>query len=134
MLPSMRDVRRSQRENNGTLIKANVDGVSLSTLLQKTLKPFQPGVEHAFQTGGSLLVKMDIEGAEFGVLKELATSRVLCNYIRMGNNATLVIEFHQHLIKNPDDKDKAIAGLKDAKEQLRKCGVKFRNLPNFWTR
>jgi hypothetical protein len=129
----MPDIRRTARQNNGTMVKANVYGIALSTLLQKTLQPFQPGTSTSTQSGGSLLVKMDVEGAEFEVLKELAASQVLCDYTKMGNNATLVVEFHQHLIKDPDEKQAAVAGLKDAKEKLKKCGVKFRNLPNFWT-
>lgn len=130
----MPDIRRTTRQNNGTMVKANVDGISLSTLLRKTLQPFRPGTfTTSKQSGGSLLVKMDIEGAEFGVLKELAASQILCEYTKMGNNATLVVEFHQHLIKDRSEKQAAVAGLKDAKEKLRNCGVKFRNLPNFWT-
>lgn len=134
VLQSMPDIRRTTRQNNGTVVKANVDGISLSTLLRKTLQPFRPGTfTTSKQSGGSLLVKMDIEGAEFGVLKELAASQILCEYTKMGNNATLVVEFHQHLIKDRSEKQAAVAGLKDAKEKLRNCGVKFRNLPNFWT-
>jgi hypothetical protein len=115
------------------MVKAKVEGISLSTLLRKTLPPFQPGSSTSGQSDGSLVVKMDVEGAEFGVLKELAVSDVLCDYTKMGNNATLIVEFHQHLIKDPEEKQAAIAGLKDAKEKLKNCGVKFRNLPDFWT-
>lgn len=129
----MRDIQRTQQQNNGTVIQANVNGMTLSTLLQKTLRPMQWNNDRSLQKGGSVLIKMDVEGAEFGVLKELADSRVLCNYVEKGNNATLVVEFHQHLIKNHEDKQAAMTGLKDAKEVLRRCGVKFRNLPDFWT-
>jgi len=129
----MPDIRRTTRKNNGTTVKANVNGITLSTLLQKTLKPFEPEAKPSVQSGGSLLVKMDVEGAEFGVVKELAASNVLCNYVKLGNSATLVVEFHLHLIKDPQDKQAAMTGLKDAKEKLRNCGVKFRNLPDFWT-
>ena len=115
------------------MVKAKVDGISLSTLLQKTLHPFRQRNSNHNQGDGSLLVKMDVEGAEFGVLKELATSQVLCDYTKKGNNATMVVEFHQHLIKDPNEKQAAVAGLRDAKEKLKECGVKFRNLPNFWT-
>ena len=101
--------------------------MTLSTLLRKTLG------SSIDRSGGSLLIKMDIEGAEFGVLKEVAASNVLCHYARAGNNATLVVEFHQHLIHDPDEKREALAGLKDAKDKLRRCGIKLRNLPDFWT-
>lgn len=129
----MPDIQRSKRRNNGTLVAANVSGISLSSLLKKTLKPFQPGLDPALQRDGSLLVKMDIEGAEFAVLKELATSGVLCDYVKLGNNATLLMESHLHLIKDPNEKKTVLAGLKSAKETLRACGVRFRKLPDFWT-
>ena len=129
----MPDIQRSKRRNNGTLVAANVSGISLSNLLKKTLTPVQPGIHPSFQRGGSLLVKMDIEGAEFAVLKELAASGVLCHYVKLGNNATLLVESHLHLIKNPEEKKTVLAGLKTAKEALRTCGVRFRKLPDFWT-
>ena len=75
---------------------------------------------------------MDVEGAEFEVLKELAATTVMCDYLKMGNNATFVVEFHQQKIKDPEEKRLAMDGLKDAKERLRQCGVKFRQLPNYW--
>lgn len=130
----MPDIRKTNQQNNGTSIKADVLGITLSTLLRKTLAPFRLAASpSSSKAGGSLLVKMDVEGAEFGVLKELAVSNVLCQYVQMGNNATLVVEFHQQLIKDPDEKQAAMDGLRDAKEKLRGCGVKFRNLPDFWT-
>ena len=123
----MPDIRKTSKHNNGTSIKTTVTGMTLSTLLRNTLG------RNIDRSGGSLLIKMDVEGAEFGVLKEVAASNVLCEYTRSGNNATLVVEFHQHLITDPDDKREALAGLKDAKDKLRRCGIKLRNLPDFWT-
>lgn len=129
----MPDIQRSKRQNNGTLVAANVTGISLSNVLKKTLKPFQRGLDPSFQSGGLLLVKMDIEGAEFAVLKELAASGVLCRYVKLGNNATLLVESHLHLIKDPTEKKTVLAGLKKAKDELKTCGVRFRKLPDFWT-
>jgi hypothetical protein len=132
----MPDVRRTARQNNGTIVEANVQGITLSTLLRNTLQPFDPSNNASpvqRRGGGSLLVKIDVEGAEFGVLKELARTKLICEYVQMGNNATLVVEFHQHLVKDEQEKQKAMAGVKEAKEKLRKCGVQFRRLPNYWT-
>ncbi len=128
ILQSMPEIRQTSKQNNGTSVEAIVEGITLSTLLRKTLEPTQ-----GRRSGGSLLIKMDVEGAEFGVLKEVATSNVLCDYALSGNNATLIVEFHQHLIQDPDEKKDALAGLRDAKDKLRKCGIKLRNLPDFWT-
>jgi hypothetical protein len=127
ILQSMPEIRQTSKQNNGTSVEAIVQGITLSTLLRKTLEPTQG------RSGGSLLIKMDVEGAEFGVLKEVATSNVLCDYTLSGNNTTLIVEFHQHLIQDPDVKRDALAGLRDAKDKLRKCGIKLRNLPDFWT-
>lgn len=129
----MPDIQRSKRSNNGTVVIANVSGISMSTLLKKTLQPFQPGLDPSFQEGGLLLVKMDVEGAEFALLKELAASGVLCQYVKLGNNVTLLVESHLHLIRDPNEKKTVLAGLKQAKEELRACGVRFRKLPDFWT-
>lgn len=134
MLQSMPDIRRTSRQNNGTMVQAKVEGITLSTLMKKTLTPFDNNKGNSeFSGGGSLLVKMDVEGAEFGILKEVANTGVLCDYVKHGNNATMVVEFHQHLIKDPEEKRLVLAGVKEAKETLRTCGVKFRQLPNFWT-
>lgn len=106
----------------------------MSTLLRRTLGWTTTEHGGGGTSGGSLLIKMDVEGAEFGILKEVATSNILCEYVRSGkNNATIIVEFHQHLITDPDEKRNALQGLKDAKERLRRCGVKLRNLPDFWT-
>ena len=74
-----------------------------------------------------------MSGAEYSILKELEATKTICDYVRMGNNATLVVEYHQHLIKNPEDKQKAMAGLREAREGLKDCGVRFRRLPDFFT-
>lgn len=128
----MPDIRKTARQNNGTVVRANVHGITLSTLMKRTLLAFHTS-DPEKRSGGSLMIKMDVEGAEFGVLKELATSGVLCEYLALGNQATLVVEFHQHLVKNEEEKQAATRGLRDAKETLRSCGAKFRQLPNFWT-
>lgn len=128
----MPDIRKTTRQNNGTIVKAQVQGITLSTLLKKTLLAFYSSVE-TNRSGGLLMIKMDVEGAEFSVLKELADSGVLCDYLKLGNEATLVVEFHQHLVKNEEEKQEAVDGLREAKEKLKNCGAKFRQLPNFWT-
>ena len=41
---------------------ADVAGISLSTLLRNTMAPFQQGVNEEDSKGGSLIIKMDVEG------------------------------------------------------------------------
>ena len=72
----MPDIRKTTRQNNGTIVRANVQGITLSTLMRRTLMAFHTS-DPEQRRGGSLMVKMDVEGAEFGVLKELAASGVL---------------------------------------------------------
>ena len=129
----MPDVLKTAKRNNGTILTAQVEGITLSTLLLRTLLPFDPNSATESKRGGSLLVKIDIEGAEYSVLKELEASGVICDYVRRGNNATLIVEYHQRLIKDPEEKKTAMTGLKQAREKLKSCGVQFKGLPNYFT-
>lgn len=104
----------------------------MSTMMQKTLAPFdKTNHDSALSTGGSLLVKMDIEAAEFSVLKEVARTGTLCEYVKLGNNATIIVEYHEDLIKDAEEKSVALAGLDEAREILISCGVLFQLLPEF---
>jgi hypothetical protein len=129
----MPDTRKTAMQNNGTFLTANVQGIALSTLIQKVLSPFDPNGSKEEKSGGSLLVKMDIEGGEYSVLKELAASPVLCNYVKLGNNATLTVEFHLNKIKDLEERQRAKDGVQEAKEKLKECGVFFKQLPDYWT-
>ena len=136
----MPDVRKTARQNNnGTLVSITVKGMTLSTLLRKTLAPlaydnnkFQKDHRN-YKHGGSLLVKMDVEGAEYTILQELAYSNIMCEYVRMGNNATFLIEHHLQMMRDSIEQQTARQILKDARQKLKACGVQFRQLPNYWT-
>jgi hypothetical protein len=78
-------------------------------------------------------VKMDVEGAEYAVLKEVANSGVLCDFVQMGNNATMIVEFHQQKIKDLVEREQAMNGIQIAKDKLKDCGVRFKRLPTYWT-
>jgi hypothetical protein len=132
LIQSMPDVRKTAKRNNGTVLTAHVQGITLSSLLRRALLPFDKNGDKT-KSGGSLLVKIDIEGAEYAILKELEATRLICDYVQMGNNATLVVEYHQHLIRDAEEKRQAMEGLKEAREKLKNCGVQFRRLPDFWT-
>lgn len=122
----MPDVIKTAKQNNGSTVSAQVQGITLSTLLRRSLLPFDPNLSPGTgRGGGSLLVKMDIEGAEYSVLKELEASGLICSYVQMGNNATLVVEYHKPMIQDPKEKEKAMEGLKEARQNLKLCGVRF---------
>ena len=130
----MPDTRKTAKQNNGTFVTATVQGITLSSLLKKTLPPFRNPTLHNQKGGrGSVLIKMDVEGAEYGVLKQVAKSGILCDYVRYGNNATLIIEFHQSKIKDEVERRHALNGIQMAKDQLKACGVQFKRLPTFFT-
>jgi Methyltransferase FkbM domain len=81
-----KDVKKSAaRTTDQAPVAVNVTGITLTTLVrQTTLK----------QAGNHLLVKMDIEGAEFDVLGEAFDSGVLCDYAKAGVQVDMVVEFH----------------------------------------
>jgi hypothetical protein len=127
----MPDVRKTAKLNNGAILEAKVQGITLSTLLRRALLPFDQNAD-GIKSGGSLLVKIDIEGAEYAVLKELEATRLICEYVQMGNNATLIVEYHHDLIQDAVEKRQAIEGLKEATEKLQQCGVRFMELLDSW--
>jgi hypothetical protein len=129
----MPDVRKTQRTNDNQHVLANVTGITLSTLMQRHLTPFHVNATPDDRQGGALVVKMDVEGAEYAVLKEVARSGVLCNYVLMGNNATLLVEFHERLVKNDTEREQLLEGYQAAHQQLLSCGVQFKKLPQTWT-
>jgi hypothetical protein len=133
LIKSMPDVRKTADRNNGTAIEAKVYGMRLSTLLRRSLSAFDPNGEADSKIGGSLLVKMDVEGAEYSIIKELAASKTLCEYVGLNNNVTLIVEYHQRLFRDAEEKLDVMDGVKEAREKLKNCGVVFQQLPNFFT-
>ena len=139
----MPDVQKTAQRNNGTMVEAKVEGVTLSTLLRRTLSAFENDSESPSSdvgeegnnqsNGGSLLVKMDVEGAEYSIIKEVAESGVLCEYVTKGNNATILVEYHGRLYDDKEEKLKEMDGMKEAREKLKNCGVQVKPLPNFFT-
>ena len=67
ILKSQQDAQKTAEQNNGTLITAPVQGIQLSRLVHNTMLPFKPGATDEEQRGGLLIIKMDIEGAEYQV-------------------------------------------------------------------
>jgi hypothetical protein len=64
----MPDVHKTANQNNGNVLEAKVQGITLKLLLQCAILHFDQNVDGS-KSGGSLRVKIDIEGAEFVVLK-----------------------------------------------------------------
>jgi len=82
--------------------------------------------------GGLLIIKMDVEGAEYQVLKEVAESGVLCDFIQLGNRVVFVVEYHNNSITDTAERNREKRGHKEAVEKLTQCGVDFQKLHAHW--
>ncbi len=82
--------------------------------------------------GGLLVVKMDVEGAEYQVLKEVAASGVLCKLKESGNRVVMVVEYHNMSITDKEERNREKNGHRDAIKKLKACGVEFENLAANW--
>jgi hypothetical protein len=80
------DVRQSAaKQADGAPVAASVQGVTLSTLLKETV---------VRQAGAHVIVKIDIEGAEYALLNEAYNSGVLCEYAASGVRVDVRMEIH----------------------------------------
>lgn len=125
-------VKSAKELGNGQVFSADVQGISLSTLIKSTLLPYKPDATPEESKGGLLIIKMDVEGAEYQVLKEIAASGVLCDYIQRGNRVVMIVEFHDMSITDPEERQREQAGADTAQATLNSCGVEFRTLHGFW--
>lgn len=124
------DVRKSAQENgNSTTIAADVMGYTIGTLMRKTLRAFAPDATPEEKKGNHLVLKVDIEGGEFPLLSQAVQDGTLCEFVKMGNQADLFIEFHSVRVTGKHDH---VGQAKSMKDTLTKCGVNFRNLAAWW--
>jgi hypothetical protein len=114
-------------------VSADVQGIALSTLVKNAMLPFKPEATDEEKRGGVLIVKMDVEGGEYQVIKEVASSGVLCEYIKMGNKVVLIVEYHDlNVIMDPKERERENNGHLQAKKLLEECGVVFGDLQGNW--
>jgi hypothetical protein len=149
ILSSQQDAIKSGKAlNDGQVFSADVQGIRLSTLVKNTMLPFRTqkdGIDNNHNDnkndsknggggGGLLIIKMDVEGAEYQVLKEVAASGVLCDYIRLGNNNRVyfIVEYHNRSITNPKERKREKDGHQAARTKLEECGVEFGKLQASW--
>jgi Methyltransferase FkbM domain len=79
-----------------------------------------------------LIIKMDVEGAEYQVLKEVAESGVLCEYAKLGNRVVFVVEYHNMSITDPREREREKDGHQAAVKKMEECGIEFQKLQAFW--
>lgn len=84
LLHSHKDVQASANPD-GQVYQAQVKGITLTTLLRERVVP-----EH----GSHVLIKMDIEGSEYGLLNEARDSGILCELTEKAIRVDLMVEVH----------------------------------------
>jgi hypothetical protein len=114
--------------NGGTVFEAPVVGIRLTTLIKNTMLPFKAEATEQEKEAGTLIVKMDVEGAEYMIIKDVAQSNVLCDYIKLGNRVVMIVEMHNRSISDVKERQALRAGFGPAKRQLEECGVQFATL------
>ena len=132
-MPSLQDAVKTAKElNNGNVFSADVNGITLTTVIESTMTALGEDPPAEDKTGGILIVKMDVEGAEYQVLKEVSSSGVLCKLTELGNKVVLVVEYHNMAITDPEERRREKAGHGDAVKKLKDCGVEFQKLAATW--
>lgn len=91
----------------------DVQGITLSTLLKKAVRP-----------PGHVIVKIDIEGAEFMVLSEVVKSNILCELVQNGVKVHVIVEYHDDKKLGTDSPRLGWEKLK-GEAKLRACGVHY---------
>mmetsp|Transcript_9682 Transcript_9682/g.23451 ORF Transcript_9682/g.23451 Transcript_9682/m.23451 type:complete len:413 (+) Transcript_9682:167-1405(+) len=133
ILSSQQDAVKSAKElNDGNVFSADVIGISLSTIVDSTMLALKQDATADEQSGGILIVKMDVEGAEYQVLKEVAASGVLCKLREFGNKVVLVVEYHHMSITDAAERRREKDGHQAAIDKLEQCGVVFKKLHAIW--
>ena len=101
-------------------------------MVRSTMLAMKEGASPEEQSGGLLIIKMDVEGAEYQVLKEVAASGVLCKLKELGNRVVFVVEYHNMSITDPTERRREKHGHGEAVKKLEQCGVEFQKLSAMW--
>eukprot|EP00580_Thalassiosira_gravida_P017883 CAMPEP_0201659744 /NCGR_PEP_ID=MMETSP0494-20130426/2515_1 /ASSEMBLY_ACC=CAM_ASM_000839 /TAXON_ID=420259 /ORGANISM="Thalassiosira gravida, Strain GMp14c1" /LENGTH=619 /DNA_ID=CAMNT_0048137365 /DNA_START=137 /DNA_END=1996 /DNA_ORIENTATION=+ len=124
-----------------------VRGVTLTTLLNRALRGFGSNDDNGAATttgttgrdergggsGGHLILKIDIEGGEYSVLKEALESKLLCEYAaRRGNRVDLAVEFHKWVIEDKKQKEEFAKLERRFYRELSTCGVHLTKMDIKW--
>lgn len=78
-----KDALKSASNNNNVTVKAPVMGLTLTTLLKRSVRKAK---------GSHVLIKIDIEGGEYPVMNEAID--ILCNYTDAGVRIDMILETH----------------------------------------
>ena len=116
ILDSHVDVKKS-----GEKTGVQVMGITLTTLLEKTVAP-----------GGHVMMKIDIEGAEYQMLEEAVKSDIFCKLIKeMGVRVDVLMEFHHDSTIGSEEPRKRWEEVVKGEEAILKCGVNYKVLSSW---
>jgi FkbM family methyltransferase len=111
---SHKDVQASSAASpNGQPVTASVTGITLTSMIEQTVirKP-----------GSHLIIKMDIEGAEYAVLNEAYDSGILCKYAERAVRIDILVEAHPASVVGKAN-DALIHWREKVQPELKFCGV-----------
>mmetsp|Transcript_17618 Transcript_17618/g.32008 ORF Transcript_17618/g.32008 Transcript_17618/m.32008 type:complete len:613 (-) Transcript_17618:41-1879(-) len=93
----------------------------------------QTSITTKIDSGGHLILKIDIEGGEYSVLKEALESKLLCDYAtKRGNRVDLVVEFHKWVIEDKKQKEEFARLERIFYRELSSCGVHLTKMDTNW--
>jgi FkbM family methyltransferase len=102
------------QNNEGIMTSVPVMGVTLTKLLEQTVQP----------SGGHVMIKVDIEGAEYAVLEEAIQSNILCKLVQdMGISVDILMEEHSDITLGSDEPRKRWESIVHGEQAIRACGV-----------
>lgn len=120
ILSSHVDVTKGDKKN-GELIGVSVMGVTLTTLLEKTVAP-----------GGHVMIKIDIEGAEYELLEEAVKSDIFCKLVQdMGVRVDIISEFHDDGTIGSTEPRQRWEQVIQGEQAIHNCGVNYKVIKSF---
>ncbi len=107
------DVQKSAADNGDSPIEAKVMGVTLSTLLKRSLKR---------ERGAHVIIKIDIEGGEYRVMNEAIDT--LCDYKSSGVQIDLILETHSNdVLGGEQGGEDFVVFQRETRKRMKACGI-----------
>jgi FkbM family methyltransferase len=100
-------------QNSGNITAVPVMGVTLTKLLEQTVMP-----------GGHVMIKIDVEGAEYAVLEEAIQSNIFCKLVKeMGVTVDIIMEEHSAKTLGNKEPRTRWESIIQGEKAIRACGV-----------
>jgi len=122
IIQSHADVQKSSNSNGqmqteeNNKKEAHVIGITLTKLLEQTVL-----------AGGHVIIKIDIEGAEYQLLEEAVRSSIFCRLVKgMGVTIDILGEFHGDATLGSEEPRKRWENIIRGEEAIKNCGASYR--------